>query len=402
MADIEKKINYFQLYIFINLALYITYFQIENVNYFWFINNIFINIYIINYTYKVSKKILALFTTLVCCTLFFIFFESIKISSFIFTIFNLATAIIQLNYFIKKLNKHQFIKYLIIILYIFLITYLIQSFCVLFHIPIFNGFGLTKLNTTILRLNSFAPEPSMGSQLILILLYIINNSKTINGKELKLIEFFGITLILLYGSVLGYISLFLYIFVIHRKNYPKFFKFEVLFLSLIVFYFINKNDTFIRIYDLSQFLINDFDISNLANVEPSGGFRIYPIIFYFNNFDVYNYHYFTGFGPGTSSTFFTKELIETGYGLDQDSKIQGGFLPSFLIDYGLLISIVLFFFILKRCIITPNLYEITFIFFLFLNININTQLFWFFIFTTFLLKNFINSAKLEHNAKYFS
>ena len=58
MVDIETKTNYFHLYIFINLALYITYFQIENVNYFWFINNIFINVYIINYTNKLSKNII--------------------------------------------------------------------------------------------------------------------------------------------------------------------------------------------------------------------------------------------------------------------------------------------------------------------------------------------------------
>ena len=74
MVDIGKKINFFHLYIFINLALYITYLQIENVNYFWFINNIFINVYIINCTKKVSKKVIALFTTLICSTLFFIFF----------------------------------------------------------------------------------------------------------------------------------------------------------------------------------------------------------------------------------------------------------------------------------------------------------------------------------------
>jgi hypothetical protein len=226
----------------------------------------------------------------------------------------------------------------------------------------------------------------MASQLILLIMYLVNTIKFFKKNEALIFELISVFLIILFGSVFGYISLLIYIFTIHKRFNLKLFKLELITGSIFIIYFLKTSETLSRISSLLNYMWTDFDIDKLASIESSGSFRFYPLFFYIKNFNFNNIYYFIGFGPGVSSTFFNEGLIARGFGLELDSNFQGGFIPAFLIDYGLILTFILLYFIIKYCIIKQNIFEYSFLFLLLMNTNINTQLFWFYIFSTFFAK----------------
>jgi hypothetical protein len=382
----NKITNTLSYLIFFNLAFYIVLFQVQNVNIFWIVNNAFLNFVILIFNKKFTLKIISLFLFTSISLFFCFFYPVVKFSSFTLTIFLILSAAIQINYLFYNINNRVYTKILINIFYIFLITYFFQCLCVFFHFPIFNGFGLTKENTSIFRLNAFSPEPSMASQLILLIMYLVNTIKFFKKNEALIFELISVFLIILFGSVFGYISLLIYIFTIHKRFNLKLFKLELITGSIFIIYFLKTSETLSRISSLLNYMWTDFDIDKLASIESSGSFRFYPLFFYIKNFNFNNIYYFIGFGPGVSSTFFNEGLIARGFGLELDSNFQGGFIPAFLIDYGLILTFILLYFIIKYCIIKQNIFEYSFLFLLLMNTNINTQLFWFYIFSTFFAK----------------
>jgi len=224
--------------------------------------------------------------------------------------------------------------------------------------------------------------------LTILLMYLFFLNNRFSERNEYLIEVLAIIMMIVFGSVFGYISLVVYVFVVHRNRFPKLFSLEIAAGALIVLYFLGSSETLTRISNLVIFIWSEFDIDKLASIEPSGSFRFYPLVHYFQMFDIYNFHYFFGFGPGASSTFFNEGLISNGFGLELDSNFQGGFIPSFFVDYGILITVLIIYFIYSNCIIQHNFFEYSFAFLLLLNTNINTQLFWFYIFSTFLAKRY--------------
>ncbi len=336
-----------------------------------------------------SKKLLPIYLFFFLILFSSFFYLNFKISSFFLTIFLVTTSCFHLVFLSKYLSIDKFNIILVNIFYIFLFVYIIQIVCVLFNIPIFNGFGLTKGNTTIFRLNSLSPEPSMGSQMVFLIMYLVNVINLLSKKESFLFELMCISLIIFYGSVFGYTLLFIYFFVIYRLKYPILFYLGLFFGSVVVVNSLATTETLSRIYNLVLYIYTDFDINNLASIEPSGSFRFYPIMYYFQNLNLFDFHYLFGFGPGSSSFFFNDGLIEHGFRIDFDSNFQGGFLPSFFVDYGLIPTVLIICFIFKNCLIKHNFLEYLFFLFLLSNTNLNTQLFWFCIFSTFLTKRLI-------------
>jgi hypothetical protein len=380
-----------------NLAFYLVQFQYENVNYLWLFSNFFISIFILKNLFIFSKKLLPIYFFVLLALFSSFFYINFKISSFLLTIFLVSTSCFHLIFLSKHLSLDKLNSILIIIFYVFLFVYFVQIICVLLNIPIFNGFGLTKGNTTIFRLNSLSPEPSMGSQLVLLIMYLVNTMNLLSKKKSFLFELFCISLIVLYGSVFGYLLLFIYLIVVHRLKYPIIFYLELFLASVIVVYSLATTETLTRIYNLVSYIYTDFDIDNFASIEPSGSFRFYPILFYFQNLNLFDFHYLFGFGPGSSSFFFNDGLTQHGFRMDFDSNFQGGFLPSFFVDYGFIPTLLIIYFILKNCLIKYNIFEYLFFLLLLTNTNFNTQLFWFCIFATFLTKELIHN-KLSINS----
>lgn len=393
LAFNNKNLNNSKISILLlfNLAFYLVQFQFENVNYLWLFSNFFISLFILKNSFTFSKKLLPFYFFILLSFFSCFFYINFKISSFLLTFFLVSTSCFHLIFLSKYLSLDKFNSILINIFYIFLFVYIIQIICVLFNMPIFNGFGLTKENTTIFRLNSLSPEPSMGSQLVLLIMYLVNLMNLQTKKNSIVFELLCFSLIILYGSVFGYILLFTYFIVVHRLKYPIMFYLELLLASVIVVYNVATTETLSRIYNLVSYIYTDFDIDNLASIEPSGSFRFYPIMFYFQNLNPFDFHYLFGFGPGSSSFFFNDGLIQHGFRMDFESNFQGGFLPSFFVDYGIIPTLLIAYFILKNCFIKHNILEYLFFLLLLSNTNFNTQLFWFCIFATFLTKELIHN-----------
>ena len=291
-SKISTSITYL---IFFNLAFYIVLFQVQNVNIFWIINNALLNFIILIFNKKFTLKILSLFLFTSISLFFSFFYPVIKSSSFSLTIFLIFTAAIQINYLYYNIEYRIYPKILINIFYVFLFFYIFQCLCVFFNLPIFNGFGLTKENISIFRLNSLSPEPSMASQLILLIMYLYNINQLFEKRKSLIFELISVSLIILFGSIIGYIILLAYIFTIHKRLYNNLFKLEIILGSIFIIYFINTSETLARISLLLNYMWNEFDINKLASIESSGSFRFYPLYFYYQNFNFDNIFYFIGF-----------------------------------------------------------------------------------------------------------
>ena len=94
-----------------------------------------------------------------------------------------------------------------------------------------------------------------------------------------------------------------------------------------------------------------------------------------------------GYGSGSSESFLNYELFKIGYGTSEyDGSFQGGFLPSFLIDYGLIITGLFLYTIKTTFLLKNDIFQYLILLAILLNVNINTQLFWFPLFLFFTAK----------------
>jgi hypothetical protein len=119
-------------------------------------------------------------------------------------------------------------------------------------------------------------------------------------------------------------------------------------------------------------------------------FRVLPSYFYIVNFDFLDYRSYLGFGAGQSENF----LIPLLFNVPMDS-FQGGFLPQFIYDYGILFGII--FLIFLKLEVLPKIvsFESFVICLMLTNANFNTQLFWFTITCFALLKFYRKNRNTE-------
>jgi hypothetical protein len=296
---------------------------------------------------------------------------------------------LQLSFIISNLHFFNFTKFLnntIIIIFYF---YLFQAGSHLLGIPVLNAAGSAQFNDSIFRYNTLMAEPSYSSFCIVLLLYILNlNEKKKNLKT----ELLGFLLIVLYASVLGLILYLLYIIAIHREKYKTLYKFETFTTILIFIFFANKLNGFDRIFEIVSFFWKNRSIYDLVSIEPSGALRIIPTLIYFQKINLINLpNYLLGFGPGTAEFFFNYELFLSGYGSDTDGKFLLGFIPSFLLDFGIIPFLIFNYIYLKSVLVKKWFFHIILIFTLFLNVNINNQMFWFSFYVLFIGKTIYTS-----------
>ena len=284
---------------------------------------------------------------------------------------------------IKNFDLKKFIKNTV---YLFFIFYCIQAFLHFFGIYELNLFGSAIENESLFRFNSLMAEPSYSSTAMVALLFI---NQRINKKSKSLlIETLGSIFIFLCQSLFGILLFIFYVIIYHRKNFKILFYFEILIFLIITIFFL-YSEYFTRIITIIEFIYyNDFDVLEIVKVEPSGAFRIVPLIIYIENFEFSLLsNYLFGYGSGSSESFLNYELFKIGYGLSEyEGLFQGGFLPSFLIDYGLIIT-GLFLYTIKTIFLLKNdIFQYLILLSILLNVNINTQLFWFPLFLFFTAK----------------
>ena len=323
-----------------------------------------------------KSKLTIIFLFILLNLIHIITFGSTNITSVILTIFLLFNILIFNEIVPRIISKQEFIYILKVFKFLIFTIYLLQVFTWKSNLPIINGYGITLENESYLRFNSLFPEPSVASffwVLIHYLHYYLGN-RTTNLRR----EIFFLVFVILFNSVFGIILGLIYYARILSKKYQII---GVAIISTIVtiygvkYHVIERLSSFIEGFSLSS-----ENMTSLALVEPSGVFRLAPLLYFFENLS-FSYEDLFGHGAGVSSYIFNSYLRTIGYRVYDDSEVQLGFLPAFLVDYGIIFSLL---FIFTFCRPSFKLKEHGAFFYLFipvlmLNSNLNTQSFFAFI-----------------------
>lgn len=369
-----------------NQLIYFVFFVVDNVNFLWISLNLILTLSIILFNPRIPTK----FSLLLICGILvltnFLISSNSKITSIVFSFSLIISAVFQLGFIENNIKNFDLKKFIKKTVYLFFIFYFIQAFLHFFGIYELNLHGSSLENDSLLRYNSLMAEPSYSSTAMVALLFI--NQRINNSSKSLLIETLGSIFIFLCQSLFGILLFIFYIIIYHRKNFKILFYFEALIFLIVIIFFLSS-EYFTRIITIVEFIYyNDFDVLEIVKVEPSGAFRIVPLIIYIENFELSLLsNYLFGYGSGSSESFLNYELFKIGYGTSEyDGSFQGGFLPSFLIDYGLIITGLFLYTIKTTFLLKNDIFQYLILLAILLNVNINTQLFWFPLFLFFTAK----------------
>jgi hypothetical protein len=120
-------------------------------------------------------------------------------------------------------------------------------------------------------------------------------------------------------------------------------------------------------------IINDYSL--VLKIDHSAAMRIAPNLIYLDMIKNLNYNIFIGYGMNYSEELMANILP----GIEQ--ALRGGFLPGYLINNGLITSVLFIIYLYKnifsnKIILSEKCFQILLIILTFLNSNFNTSIFW--------------------------
>jgi hypothetical protein len=128
------------------------------------------------------------------------------------------------------------------------------------------------------------------------------------------------------------------------------------------------------------------ELPTITKIDASAAFRVMPTYYYVRDIDLTDVHFYFGHGAGQSSAFLVPYLFKVNV-----ETYEGGFLPQFLYDYGILFGVIFFLFIKREVLFKTFSFETFVILLMLTNANFNTQLFWLLI-TIFALTKFYRKS----------
>lgn len=318
-----------------------------------------------------------------------------ELTSFVYSLFYLFAYYIFISFFKKKISLRDFSLILLATLFAYFAVLVAGQIYV--QLGYFRGSNITAgithgwLGTLYeagrgFRYYSLSTEPSYAAFIVVILFYTyIESSQTKFSKRSNiLIGLILLYMLLFFQSAYGVILLM--VLIISKTTIRNSIIIAIAGGFIFLVAALMKQPAAERVFNL----ITNVDFANLesiASVDYSASFRVLPSYFYIVNFDFFDYHSYLGFGAGQSENF----LIPLLFNVPMES-FQGGFLPQFIYDYGLLFGII--FLIFLKLEVLPKIvsFESFVIFLMLTNANFNTQLFWFTI-TCFALLKFYKKNK---------
>jgi hypothetical protein len=319
---------------------------------------------------------------------------SAKTSSFLYSLFFLFSFWLIYSNFKKGVNQEYYANLLRITLIIYLLVLIVGQLYVTFGFftynvgvnagVIHNPFGtLYESGRSAYRFYSLSTEPSSAAFVVLVLFYsYIKNNPQRESFDRRNIPFWIMLLYMIYFFKSAYgVILFFLLLIVFFRNKENFIPFMIL--GTIVVVIVTSLQT--SAIDRVSAIIANLDISNifsLQKIDYSASFRIVPIFHYINDIDLLDPHFYFGHGPGTSSSFLIPLLFGSPV-----ASYEGGFLPQFVYDYGILIFVFLFLFIKENVVSGFLSFEMAVIVLMMTNANFNTQLFWF-VMVSFALNKF--------------
>lgn len=297
--------------------------------------------------------------------------------SFLFLILFLAYKILLKKNSITLVDYLKFIK---LIVYSYLVVLVIQQLCVLFSIPVFNLGWAFEDNKW--KLNSLSMEPSNTALIVTILLFsycycisIVRKRKYNIFKDFKMDKYIWFAYLYICLTTASTSSFFcipvLAFYVGKKKDVLKAFVFLILFFLILITNF--SFDAFQRVVLFIPALLK-LDPIALYNIDPSASARLAPPIIYFQQFSLRSFGLWFGYGNDYGEKYLTNYIL--GYLPDEGQGIGG--MINFLYDYGIIVF--LYFIILLRKLTLPKFfsYEMLFWFLLIFIIPFNHYIQWLF------------------------
>ena len=300
--------------------------------------------------------------------------NAFRISSYLyavlFILFFISNLSLLRNAKIQIGNYQNFLK---VIIYCYFVVLIIQQVMYLFGID--NFFNIMASEQW--KFNVLHTEPSYAATVIGLLFYsfiyirkIQNNfiyrfSDINKDKVLWLIySYIMITI----GSSYG-ILFFILFFLSFIKN----FKFLIFcFILIFSLYMFGLSYDFEPLLRLNKILISiiqsSADYSSIVEADHSASIRILPLLISISEFKFFKLF---GMGMDFSTNYFPTVIP----GINEGSYF-GGLIPTFIIDNGLLSTLILFLIIKKKVINSFFSYVFVLFCFISLNASFNSQLFW--------------------------
>ncbi len=289
-----------------------------------------------------------LFLTILICGIRH--FETFRITTVLYSLMFMLTFLYYFRLIYNGvLQANTYLKIIKTLIVAYFITLFIQQ------ISILAGFSyvFNQIHTwdSDLKLNALSPEPSQTSRILLLLMYSYLSIKELrlnrnynlakDARHDRLIWFLFLYVMLTMGS--GTAFLFLPI-LLYRYIKLRQIVFFLPIVVIIVLILISLDLTVVnRVVAFSKAVVT-LDATEILRADHSASFRIVPTILYLQMFDITSMN--TWFGHGIDYDVFLFPTIIPGL---PEGQGTGGIFPTFLMNYGLISGVVLFFMINKFC-----------------------------------------------------
>ena len=275
----------------------------------------------------------------------------------------------------KTFTVENYLKLLKYLIYAYFVVLLIQQFCVLTGLPIFNLSNYNPANPW--KLNSLAPEPSHSARIVALLMYSYISVKEVvvkkvhdiylNTKEDKWIWISFLWTMVTMGSG----TAFLFIAIVLLK-FVQVKKILVLFTILGAIVFLTNImgiTSFERTYNVFMATIT-LDVPLILEADHSAAMRIVPMLILIEMFDFNTLNFWFGYGIDYVKSFISDSIPGVSEGF------SGGGLVAFWTDYGF-ISFFMFFMFSFFNIFSKKYYLNSVFWFMLILLNsINSQILW--------------------------
>jgi hypothetical protein len=312
-------------------------------------------------------------------------YSEARLSSFLYSLFFISIFWV-LSVFVKSRFKlKDFEALLVFLLMAYLVITILGQLYVLFgyfspiemgRLGVIHGWFGTLQENGVFRYYSLSTEPSYAAIIIVLLFsqYMALTREVSLGYKFYWVLFSVVYMLIMFNSGYGFLLFGLFLVTKVWQKRPVYLALVGLLLIISIAtaiqfrHRISAVDRLLNIYEQFDYT----KIEAISNIDHSASFRVLPFYYYLESVKLTDPHFFFGHGAGVSDTFLSAQLFPYS---EEEVKFLGGFLPAYLIDYGItgFLVFALFYHSYIR-----NYFSFDFIIVILTitNASFNTQLFW--------------------------
>ena len=324
-------------------------------------------------------------------------YTTLRWSSLVYSAFFVIAFIFYTPSMQMFIDRSQFRKLLIVVFYLYLVGLIAGQLHIYFDlfspIPGLSGFVRGGFGTILekngFRYFSFSSEPSYAAFIVISVFYAIlrldrSKSGLFKGENLFM---FGLLVYMVFMFKSAYGILLLGMMILDYVGVSaKMLVIMLLAIGGIVL--LISSDYEIRAFNRVVSVFKEMDLNNprtLFAIDFTAYYRVVPVLYYIEIFDLTNIDFLFGYGAGASRYFVVPEI----YSAYQEGEFLGGFLPSFFYDFGIFGGLLGLMF-LSKGIHRVFSFQTAALLLMMLNANFNTQLFWLIFLCFYMLEYYRN------------